>query len=86
MEERLVPKEQYMIDWACLSAAAQQVCSCTEQRMYSVRTRGDGACGVHAVFGEPSEEGEFVKQHAPEFAAAVLSSGMASLLNSEQSE
>ena len=54
--------------------------------MYSIRTRADGACGLHAVFGGPSDEGDFLKPYATEFAASLLGSGWAKLATSDLSK
>ena len=86
MQERLVTKEKYEIEWDQLSSGAKEVCKHVGQCMYNLKTRGDGACGLHAVFGEPSDTGEFVKTHATEFAASMMSSGIASLSNNDQSK
>ena len=43
-----------------------------DRDLVNVVTKGDGACGVHAVFGEPSKHGALFKEAARGLASALL--------------
>ena len=52
------------IDITSLSHAAHDFLQSNDSKLVSVVTTGDGACGVHSVFGEPSVNGVLYKEAA----------------------
>ena len=51
------------------------------QQMQSIRTSGDGACSMHAVFGKSSGRGELYEPNARSLAANLLGASPQELLN-----
>ena len=56
------------------------------RRMMSVATRGDGACGVNAIWGKPGESRELVLPHARYLAAHLMGPSAESLLEAGVSQ
>ena len=60
------------IDTASLSHDARDYLQDNGSKLVGVVTKGDGACGVHAVFGEPSVNGVLYKEAARRLAENLL--------------
>ena len=60
------------IDITSLSHDAFDYLQNNDSNLVNVVTEGDGACGVHAVFGEPSKHGVLFKEAARGLAATLL--------------
>ena len=60
------------IDITSLSHDARDYLQDNDSKLVSVVTMGDGACGVHAVFGEPSVNGVLYKEAARRLAENLL--------------
>ena len=62
----------FQVELSSLSSEAVTYLHDKDNLFVSVITNGDGACGVHAVFGKPSERGELFKECSRQVAATLL--------------
>ena len=62
------------VDETSLSIAARDCIQHIGSELVGAVTNGNGACGLHAIFGEPSTRGELYKEGARRLAATLLCS------------
>ena len=86
MQDRLIPQRMCNVDVDTLNNEGREVCDNVGLNMHSLRTCGDGSCGLHAVFGKPSACGYLFKDGAAKFAAGLLSPSLEELYSKGVSE
>ena len=86
LQDRLIPQKMFNVDVDTLNNEGREICDNVGLHMHSLRTCGDGSCGLHAVFGKPSAGGYLFKDGAAKFASSLLSPSLEELYSKGVSE
>ena len=81
LSERVRTHRCYKIEQNASTLPFKEVFDNVGWTMHSIPTRGDGACGLHAVFGESSSQNDLVKEDARNFAADMFAHGPQALVD-----